>query len=72
MLFTIRHLLQCAILKDRFVVMDVHGDSFRCPIPELTFWQLSANFGTAELATNNLKYGAAYAPNLETDPRFCH
>jgi uncharacterized protein len=63
-------LLQCAELKDRFVIMDVHGDgtsmSPDSPITSTTFVNAIGAFRSQGIGTNNLKYGAAYAPNIET------
>jgi phage tail sheath protein FI len=58
-------LAQCEELKDRFVIMDVHGgtESLNDPAADLL-----AAVGTFRSGgpTDSLKYGAAYAPNLET------
>jgi uncharacterized protein len=63
-------LRQCFDLQDRFVIMDVHGVN-NIPLDDPT--TISGNFRTAidtfrddGVGTNHLKYGAAYAPNLET------
>ncbi len=44
---------QCAELQDRFTIMDVHGEA-------------PGTFRTSGVGTSNLKYGAAYYPNLNT------
>ena len=60
-------LAQCEELQDRFVIMDVHGDGdVACPIPDADLLTAVGNFRNSGIGTNNLKYGAAYAPNLET------
>jgi phage tail sheath protein FI len=59
-------LAQCALLKDRFVIMDVHGDSLSLSDPATNLLSAVANFRSNGIGINNLKYGAAYAPNLET------
>ena len=58
-------LAQCAKLKDRFVIMDVHGDTLSPGDPAASIVTIVANFRD-KLGINNLKYGAAYAPNLDT------
>lgn len=58
-------LTQCNDLKDRFVVIDVHGDDESLSDPDADLIQAVANFrddGPGQF----LKYGAAYAPNLAT------
>jgi phage tail sheath protein FI len=66
-------LAQCANLKDRFVIMDVHGGAISLSEPGTDMSTVTQNFNTAidnfrnnGIGINNLKYGAAYAPNLET------
>ena len=59
-------LQQCADLQDRFVVMDVHGDTVSLSDPNATLLDAVQNFRSNGIGTNNLKYGAAYAPNIET------
>ena len=56
---------QCEALKDRFVIMDVHGDDESLSDPDADLLQAVDNFRNANIA-NNLRYGAAYAPNLQT------
>jgi phage tail sheath protein FI len=58
-------LKQCDDLKDRFVIMDVHGDTISLSDPKSNLLDAVAKF-RGVIGTNNLKYGAAYAPNLET------
>lgn len=58
-------LAQCAKLKDRFVIMDVHGDTLSPGDPAASIVTIVENFRD-KLGINNLKYGAAYAPNLDT------
>jgi hypothetical protein len=59
-------LAQCELLKDRFVVMDVHGDTLSMSNSGTNLLTAVANFRNSGIGNNNLKYGAAYAPNLET------
>jgi phage tail sheath protein FI len=59
-------LAQCAELMDRFVIMDVHGDTISMSDPSTNLLTAVGNFRTNGVGANNLKYGAAYAPNIET------
>jgi phage tail sheath protein FI len=59
-------LQQCADLKDRFVIMDVHGDTDSLSDPETSLLDAVDAFRSSGIGANNLKYGAAYAPNIET------
>ncbi len=59
-------LAQCGLLKDRFVIMDVHGDTISLADPDADLVTAVDNFRSNGIGTNNLKYGAAYAPNIET------
>ena len=59
-------LAQCDLLKDRFVIMDVHGDTKSLFDSGTGLLDAVNNFRTNGIGTNNLKYGAAYAPNIET------
>ncbi len=59
-------LTQCADLKDRFVVMDMHGDAISLSDPAANLLTAVGNFRNSGIGTNNLKYGAAYGPNIET------
>lgn len=54
-------LAQCEKLKDRFGVFDVTAHDESSDILTVT-----AEFRNNGVGTTNLKYGAAYAPNLET------
>jgi uncharacterized protein len=63
-------LLQCSELQDRFVIMDVHGVN-NIPLNDPTtvssnFRNIIETFRDNGVSTNHLKYGAAYAPNIET------
>lgn len=58
-------LAQCQALKDRFVIMDVHGDDESMSDPDADLLAAVANFRDSGPA-QDLKYGAAYAPNLAT------
>jgi phage tail sheath protein FI len=59
-------LLQCDTLKDRFVVMDVHGNTVSLSNPASVLLTAVNNFRSNGIGNNNLKYGAAYGPNIET------
>lgn len=63
-------LAQCAKLQDRFVIMDVHGVNNISLIDPATivhdFRTVINNFRDNGVGIDHLKYGAAYAPNLET------
>ena len=59
-------LAQCADLMDRFVVMDVHGDNISMSDHAANLLTAIGNFRSNGIGTNNLKYGAAYTPNIET------
>jgi len=59
-------LQQCENLKDRFVVMDVHGGAVSLSDPNANLLTAIDNFRSNGIGINNLKYGAAYGPNLET------
>jgi len=59
-------LAQCADLMDRFVVMDVHGDALPLSDPATDLTTAVGNFRTNGTGIDNLKYGGAYAPNIET------
>ncbi len=58
-------LAQCEDLKDRFVIMDVHGGTESLSDPDADLLAAVASFRTSG-PNQSLKYGAAYAPNLET------
>jgi phage tail sheath protein FI len=59
-------LAQCDKLKDRFVIMDTHGGVVSLSDPASNLLTAVDNFRNNGIGTNNLKYGAAYAPNIET------
>lgn len=63
-------LQQCAALQNRFVIMDVHGDSVSLNDPASKIGDALTKFRGSGTPANNLKYGAAYAPNIETVVRF--
>ena len=58
-------LSQCNELKDRFVIIDAHGGGESMSDPDGDLIAGIANFRNANLG-DDLKYGAAYAPNLST------
>jgi phage tail sheath protein FI len=57
-------LKHCAKLKNRFVIMDVYGQELSNPSTRLL--DVVTTFRDTAIGANNLKYGAAYAPNLDT------
>ena len=59
-------LQQCADLKDRFVIMDLHGGDNSLFDPDTTLLDAVDAFRTDGIGAENLKYGAVYAPNIET------
>lgn len=59
-------LMQCADLKDRFVIMDIHGDDISLSNPDANLLTAVGNFRSNGIGMNHLKYGAAYGPNIET------
>jgi uncharacterized protein len=59
-------LRQCNTLKDRFVIMDVHGGNESLSNPGSNLHNVILNFRTNGIGSNNLKFGAAYFPNIET------
>lgn len=65
-------LKQCADLQDRFVIMDLHGDTVSLSDPAGNITTAVTNFRTNGIDTNNLKYGAVYAPNVETTLSFAY
>jgi uncharacterized protein len=54
-------LAQCAKLQDRFVVMDAKLDT-----PNVSVFNAAASFRSSGIGNNNLKYGAAYGPQVAT------
>lgn len=62
-------LQQCEDLKDRFVVMSVQAHDQNSDILQIvngTDSDGTNGFRTQGVGTSNLKYGAVYAPNIET------
>lgn len=59
-------LAQCEELKDRFVIMDVHGDSNSLSDPDADLLAAVDKFRDDGIGINNLKYGAVYGPNIQT------
>jgi phage tail sheath protein FI len=60
-------LAQCDLLKDRFVIMDLHGgDSVDLDSADANLIDAIEEFRDAGVGTKNLKYGAVYAPNIKT------
>ncbi|SEA47994.1 hypothetical protein SAMN05660964_01679 [Thiothrix caldifontis] len=70
--FSVLHvaaLQQCYDLQDRFVIMDVHGGEVSLSDSSTVLRTAITNFRNSGIKTADkdlLKYGAAYAPNLET------
>jgi phage tail sheath protein FI len=58
-------LAQCEALKDRFVIMDVHGGTESLSDPGADLLAAVASFRSSG-PNQSLNYGAAYAPNIET------
>lgn len=58
-------LTQCNDLKDRFVIMDAHGDDESLSDPDADLVAAVGNFRSSG-PNQFLKYGAAYAPNIAT------
>jgi uncharacterized protein len=54
-------LAKCEILKDRFVIMDCHGDN-----------TATLRDGATGIGINNLKYGAAYHPFLKSSLNYLY
>jgi hypothetical protein len=65
-------LKQCDDLKDRFVIMDLHGDTEIMDDATSNLLTAVSNFRSHGVDTNNLKYGAVYAPNIETTLDFVY
>jgi len=63
-------LKQCAERQDRFVIMDVHGNDASPGDSHASLRNIIETFRTRGVGTENLKYGAAYAPNIETTVTF--
>src|SRR5262249_5115338 len=59
-------LAQCETLKDRFVIMDIHGDTKSLSDHGTKLLDAVNSFRSNGIGANNLKYVAAYAPNIET------
>jgi phage tail sheath protein FI len=65
-------LKQCDDLMDRFVIMDVHGDTQSMSDPAANLLTGINNFRSNGIGIDHLKYGAAYAPNLATTLDFAY
>lgn len=63
-------LAQCDERQDRFVIMDVHGGAVSMSAPTSNVLTAVGNFRASGIGANHLKYGAAYAPNIETTLEF--
>jgi phage tail sheath protein FI len=56
---------QCNTLQDRFAIMDMHGGTLSLSNSATNLVSAVTNFRATGL-TQNVKYGAAYGPNVET------
>ncbi len=59
-------LTQCASLKDRFTIMDLHGGTSSLNDGNADLAKMVKGFRDEGMGTEELKFGAAYAPNLQT------
>lgn len=59
-------LSQCADLQDRFTIMDLHGDAISMSDSTANLLTAVNNYRSGGIGANHLKYGAVYAPNIET------
>ena len=59
-------LQQSAELQDRFVIMDVHGGNASPADSRTDPHAMIETFRSYGIGADNLKYGAAYAPSIET------
>ena len=64
-------LAQCNELKDRFVIMDAHGDGQSLSDPDADLLAAVRNFRSSG-PNQFLQYGAAYAPNIVTTLDFAY
>jgi uncharacterized protein len=60
-------LAQSEKLHDRFVIMDLHGGGESLSDPDADLLGAVASFRRSGIGTENLRYGAVYAPNLVTN-----
>jgi uncharacterized protein len=58
-------LQQCEKLKDRFVIMDTHGGAISLSESKSNLKTAVQHFRDNGVGNEHLKYGAAYAPNIE-------
>jgi len=56
---------QCSKLQDRFAIMDIHGGTLSLSDSKTNLIDAVNNFRNG--LSTNLRYGAAYAPNIETE-----
>ena len=59
-------LLQCKTMQDRFVLMDLPKNALSLSNSVSDLLQSVSNFRKDGIGIYNLKYGAAYCPNIET------
>ena len=59
-------LKQCGERQDRFVIMDIHGDGASPGDPHANLHNIIETFRERGIGAEHLRYGAAYAPNIET------
>ena len=63
----------CESLRNRFVIMDAHGgDALSLNDPDADIGDAMDTFRSDGTAAASLKYGAAYAPNVETTIPFAY
>jgi phage tail sheath protein FI len=65
-------LAQCADLQDRFTIMDLHGGDKDLNASDTVLDGVVKNFRDNGIDADNLKYGAVYAPNIETTIDFVY
>ena len=65
-------LVQCLNLQDRFLILDVHGGTESLFEPTTNLTTAVANFRSNGIDKDNLKYGAAYGPNIVTTLPFVY
>lgn len=59
-------LIQCADLRNRFTLLDMHGGDQNMNLGSVDLTRALTNFRLTGIGMQNLAYGAAYAPNLIT------
>lgn len=59
-------LAQCACLRDRFTILDLHSDAFALSQPNADLLHAYQRFNAQDQITADRSYGAMYAPCLRT------